>query len=50
MEFIPYGKQSIGSSDIDSVVDVLNLAFLTTGSKFRELEDAISNFGGVNMV
>ncbi len=47
MEFIPYGKQSIGSSDIDSVVDVLKSDFLTTGSKIREFEDAISKYCGV---
>ncbi len=39
MEFIPYGKQSIDGSDIDSVVDVLKSDFLTTGSKIREFED-----------
>jgi UDP-4-amino-4,6-dideoxy-N-acetyl-beta-L-altrosamine transaminase len=47
MEFIPYGKQSIDSSDIDSVVDVLKSDFLTTGSKIREFEDAISKYCGV---
>jgi UDP-4-amino-4,6-dideoxy-N-acetyl-beta-L-altrosamine transaminase len=47
MEFIPYGKQSIDGSDIDSVVDVLKSDFLTTGSKIREFEDAISKYCGV---
>ena len=35
---IPYGKQTIDQSDIDSVVEVLNSDFLTTGPKVPEFE------------
>tara|TARA_B100000035_G_C21035808_1_gene570900 strand:+ start:2727 stop:3890 length:1164 start_codon:yes stop_codon:yes gene_type:complete len=41
---IPYGKQSLDQSDIDSVVDVLNSDFLTTGPKVVEFEKKISNY------
>ena len=43
---IPYGKQSIDSSDKDAVVKVLDSDFLTTGPKVAEFEDALSNYCG----
>ncbi len=48
MNFIPYGKQSIDSSDIEVVVDTLNSDYLTTGPKVKEFEEAIANFCGAN--
>jgi len=46
MNFIPYGKQYIEQDDIDSVVDVLNSDYLTTGPKVKEFEEAISSYCG----
>jgi len=46
MNFIPYGKQYIEQDDIDSVVNVLNSDYLTTGPKVKEFEDAISHYCG----
>jgi len=46
MRFIPYGRQFIDQNDIDSVVDVLNSDFLTTGPKVKEFEDSLSNYCG----
>ena len=43
---IPYGKQTIDQSDIDSVVEVLNSDFLTTGPKVPEFEKNISSYVG----
>lgn len=50
MNFIPYGKQSINQSDIDSVVDTLKSDYLTTGSKIKEFEDALSDYCGAKYV
>ena len=47
MKFIPYGRQSIDFSDIESVVDVLKSDYLTTGSKVPEFEEAIAKYCGV---
>jgi len=44
LNFIPYGKQSIDSSDIEVVVDTLNSDYLTTGPKVKEFEEAIANY------
>lgn len=38
---IPYGKQNISASDIDSVIDVLKSDFLTQGPKTPEFEKAL---------
>ena len=48
MNFIPYGKQRISQDDIDSVVDVLNSNYLTTGPKVKEFEDALSDYCNVD--
>ena len=46
MNFIPYGKQSIDQTDIDSVIDTLESDFLTTGPKVKEFEKAIASYCG----
>ncbi len=43
---IPYGKQSIDESDINSVVEVLRSDYLTQGPKVLEFEKKIANFCG----
>ncbi len=50
MNFIPYGKQSIDQSDIDTVVDTLNSDYLTTGPKIKEFEEALSHYCGAKYV
>lgn len=39
---LPYGRQSIGEDDIQSVVDVLRSDWLTTGPKVGEFEEAFA--------
>lgn len=39
MNFIPYGKQSIDTNDINEVCEVLKSDFLTTGPKVKEFEE-----------
>ena len=39
---LPYGHQSIGEDDIQSVVDVLRSDWLTTGPKVAEFEEAFA--------
>ena len=46
MNFIPYGKQSIDTSDIEVVVETLNSDYLTTGPKVRDFEEAIASYCG----
>ena len=46
MKSIPYGKQEINQSDIDSVVEVLKSDFLTTGPKIKEFEEKFANYVG----
>lgn len=43
---IPYGKQNITKSDIDSVVEVLNSELITQGSYVPKFEQNISSFTG----
>lgn len=43
---IPYGKQSINQSDIDSVVEVLQSDFLTQGPKVPEFESCVARYCG----
>ena len=43
---IPYGKQEITQSDIDSVVEVLKSDFLTQGPVVPVFEEHIKNFCG----
>lgn len=47
-KLIPYGKQEITPEDIDSVVEVLNLDFLTQGPKVPEFEQALINHTGAD--
>ena len=37
-KFIPYGRQSIDSDDINSVIDTLKSDFLTQGPKLKNLK------------
>ena len=46
MNFIPYGRQSINSSDIDSVIEALNSNYLTTGDRVTKFEEAIASYCG----
>ena len=48
MNFIPYGKQLVDKSDIDSVVETLNSDYLTTGPKVKAFENALSEYCNVN--
>ncbi|RXJ66827.1 UDP-4-amino-4,6-dideoxy-N-acetyl-beta-L-altrosamine transaminase [Halarcobacter ebronensis] len=48
MDFINYGKQTVQKDDIDSVVEVLQSDFLTTGPKVVEFEKAICDYVGVS--
>jgi perosamine synthetase len=43
---LPYGRQSIGEDDIQSVVDVLRSDWLTTGPKVAEFEEALASWVG----
>ncbi len=46
MKFIPYGRQSIDSSDIKEVVEVLHSDYLTTGPIVEEFENKIAKYCG----
>ncbi len=50
MNFIPYGKQTVDSDDIKSVIDVLKSGFLTTGPVVKKFESAISDYCGAKYV
>src|ERR1700690_1521888 len=43
---LPYGRQSIGESDIQAVVETLRSDWLTTGPKVAEFEDALAAWVG----
>lgn len=43
---IPYAKQSIDEEDIQAVVETLRSAWLTTGPKVREFEEAFAAYTG----
>lgn len=47
MNPIPYGRQNIDDSDIESVVSVLKADFLTQGPKIKEFEEAFAEYIGV---
>lgn len=47
MHFIPYGKQLIDKEDIETVIETLKSAYLTTGPKVKEFEDALAKFSNV---
>ncbi len=44
--YIPYGKQSIDQSDIDTVIEILRSDFLTTGPKVEEFEKTVADYVG----
>ena len=46
MNFIPYSKQDISKEDINSVVEVLQSDYLTTGPKVKEFEEALCKYTG----
>ena len=46
MKSIPYGRQDIHKSDIDSVVEILNSDYLTQGPKVIEFELAFAKYVG----
>jgi perosamine synthetase len=43
---LPYGRQTLTEADIASVSDVLRSAWITTGPKVEEFEEAIAHFVG----
>ena len=43
---IPYGRQSITSEDIDSVIKALNSDYLTQGPIVKEFEDKFAEYVG----
>jgi UDP-4-amino-4,6-dideoxy-N-acetyl-beta-L-altrosamine transaminase len=45
-KIIPYGRQSISESDIESVVNVLKGDYLTTGPKVKEFEVEFASYVG----
>ena len=45
---IPYGKQDINQSDIDSVINVLRSDFLTQGPQSPLFEKKVSEYCGSN--
>jgi len=47
MNFIPYGKQLLNDGDIQTVVDVLQSDYLTTGPNVKAFEDALSDYCNV---
>jgi UDP-4-amino-4,6-dideoxy-N-acetyl-beta-L-altrosamine transaminase len=46
IKFLPYGKQDIDQSDIESVVDVLKSDFITQGPKINEFEEKLAKYCG----
>jgi len=44
---IPYGRQNIAESDVESVIEILNSDWLTQGPVVEEFECAIANYVGV---
>lgn len=46
IKFLPYGKQCIDESDIESVMDVLNSDFITQGPKINEFEKELAEYCG----
>ena len=45
---IPYGRQNISKTDIDTVVEVLNSDFLTQGPAVPKFEESISTYTGAS--
>lgn len=46
MKFIPYAKQSIDSSDIKAVIDVLMSDYITQGPRIHEFETRLASYCG----
>jgi len=46
MRFIPYARQSIDSSDIKRVIDVLKSDYITQGPKIEEFETGLASYCG----
>lgn len=46
MNFLPYGRQSINRNDIDSVIKVLESAWITQGPKIEEFEKLLADYCG----
>ena len=44
--YIPYGRQSIGKEDIQSVIEVLQSDYLTTGPRIAEFEKKVADYVG----
>jgi perosamine synthetase len=44
---LPYGRQTVSEPDIEAVLSVLRSAWLTTGPKVAEFEQALAEFVGV---
>src|SRR6185437_1913359 len=45
-QLLPYGRQSIDEDDIQAVVETLRSAWLTTGPKVNEFEEAFAAWVG----
>ena len=45
---IPYGRQNISQTDIDTVVEVLNSDFLTQGPVVSIFEESVSRYTGAS--
>jgi dTDP-4-amino-4,6-dideoxygalactose transaminase len=45
-QFIPFSKQTISTSDIESVIEALKSDYLTTGSRVKLFEDKICDYTG----
>ncbi len=46
VDFIPYGRQTIDSSDIETVIEALKSDYLTTGERVSKFEEAIASYCG----
>ena len=46
MIYIPYGKQSIASDDINNTISALKSDYLTTGPRVKEFESKIAEYFG----
>ena len=46
LNFLPYSRHQVDKYDVDAVVDVLNSAWLTTGSRIAEFETAVAGYCG----
>ncbi|MGK5594414.1 MAG: aminotransferase class I/II-fold pyridoxal phosphate-dependent enzyme [Parachlamydiaceae bacterium] len=44
MDFLPYSRQSIDESDVESVVNVLKAPLITRGDQVREFEERVARY------